>query len=186
MIKLENEQVKLRAPELEDVDLLYAWENNMEVWRVSNTLSPFSKHSLMRYIQNYQLDIYQTKQLRLIIEAKDQSSLMNYPVGIIDLFDYDPFHQRAGVGILIHNTEDRGKGYASEALQLLTKYAFEYLHVHQLFCNIADNNEPSLKLFSRHEFEIIGLKKDWIRTKNGWLGEYTLQKINPLALISKC
>ena len=59
MIKLENEQVKLRAPELEDVDLLYAWENNMEVWRVSNTLSPFSKHSLMRYIQNYQLDIYQ-------------------------------------------------------------------------------------------------------------------------------
>jgi Acetyltransferases, including N-acetylases of ribosomal proteins len=186
MTKLENDTVKLRAPELNDVDLLYSWENNVEVWRVSNTLAPFSKHSLARYIQNYQLDIYQTKQLRLIIDAKDQSSLMLYPVGIIDLFDYDPFHQRAGVGILIHSTEDRGKGYASEALGLLTKYAFEYLHLHQLYCNIAENNEPSLKLFARHEFEVVGLKKDWLRSSKGWIGEYTLQRINPLSLISRC
>ena len=186
MIKLENEIVKLRAPELSDVDLLYAWENNMEIWRVSNTISPFSKHTLIKYIENYKLDIFQTKQLRLMVEAKDQSSLMNYPVGIIDLFDYDPFHQRAGVGILIHNTEHRGRGYATEALKLLTAYAFEYLHLHQLYCNIASNNEPSLKLFTNQDFEIVGLKKDWIRTKNGWLGEYTLQRINPLALISKC
>ncbi len=186
MIKLENEIVKLRAPELSDVDTLYAWENNLEIWRVSNTLSPFSKHSLTKYIENYKLDIYQTKQLRLIVEAKDQSSLMNYPVGIIDLFDYDPIHQRAGIGILIHNTEHRGKGYATEAPKLLTTYAFDYLHLHQLYCNIAGNNEPSLKLFTNQDFEIIGMKKDWIRTKNGWLEEYSLQKINPLALISKC
>lgn len=186
MVRLENNLIRLRAPELSDVDMLYTWENDMEIWRVSNTLTPFSKHSLTRYIENYKLDIYQTKQLRLIIEAKDQSSLMNYPVGIIDLFDFDPFHQRAGVGILIHNTENRGKGYASEALKTLSSYAFEYLHLHQLYCNIADNNEASLKLFEGQEFEVIGLKKDWIRTKNGWIGEYTLQRINPLALISKC
>lgn len=177
---LENNVIKLRAPEPTDIDLLYSWENNMEIWKVSNTITPFSKYILKKYIETSHLDIWETKQLRLIIEAKTQSSLMLVPVGLIDLFDFDPFHLRAGVGILIANKKHRQKGYATEALQLLTRYAFETLQLHQLYCNIASSNTISLQLFKNAGFVEVGVKKEWTKSVDGWVDELMLQAINPL------
>ena len=77
--------VALRALEPEDIDLLYKWENDMEIWEVSNTLTPFSKHQLKTYIELAQLDIYQTKQLRLIVEGTNEDGECS-TVGLIDLF----------------------------------------------------------------------------------------------------
>lgn len=182
---LENNVIKLRAPEPSDLDLLYSWENNMEIWKVSNTITPFSKYVLRKYIETSHLDIWETKQLRLIIEAKTQSSLMLVPVGLIDLFDFDPFHLRAGIGILIANKKYRQKGYATEALQLLTRYAFETLQLHQLYCNIAADNSISLQLFTNAGFNKVGVKKDWLKNVDGWVDELMLQAINPLHSIDK-
>lgn len=176
---LENSIVKLRAPEQSDIDLLYVWENNMEIWKVSNTITPFSRFVLKKYIETAHLDIWDTKQLRLIIEAKDQSSLMFAPVGLIDLFDFDPFHLRAGIGILIANAEFRQKGYATEALKLMVRYSFETLQLHQLYCNISTENTISLQLFQNIGFEKIGVKKDWLKSLNGWQDEVMLQMVNP-------
>ena len=176
---LQSEHIKLRALEPSDIDLLYSWENNMEIWAVSNTLAPFSKYILKKYIESSHLDIFEAKQLRLVIEAKDQSSLMYHPVGAIDLFDFDPFHSRAGIGILIHNAEERNKGYASESIRLVTKYAFETLQLHQLYCNIAATNTASLQIFQKIGFKVIGIKEQWLKTHNGWLDELMLQMVNP-------
>ena len=178
---LENSSIKLRAPELSDIDLLYVWENNMEIWKASNTLTPFSRFVLKKYIETSHLDIWETKQLRLIIEAKNQNSLMFVPVGLVDLFDFDPFHLRAGVGILIANKEYRQKGYATEALKLLIKYSFDTLQLHQLYCNISAENTISLQLFENSGFEVVGTKKGWLKTINGWQDEVMLQIINPNA-----
>ena len=185
MNNLENTIVKLRAPEPSDLELLYSWENNMEIWKVSNTLTPFSKYVLKKYIETSHLDIWETKQLRLIIEAKNQSSLMCVPVGTIDLFDFDPFHSRAGIGILIANMEYRKKGYATEALSLLIRYAFETLQLHQLYCNISHDNHVSLQLFKNHGFETVGTKKEWHKTVDGWNDEVMLQLINPIQQVAK-
>ena len=182
---LENQLVKLRAPEPTDVDLLYAWENNMEIWTASNTVTPFSRYVLKKYLETSHLDIYETKQLRLVIEAKTQSSLMLVPVGLIDLFDFDPFHQRAGIGILIANKEYRQKGYATEALNLLIKYSFETLQIHQLYCNISTDNQPSLQLFKNAGFTPVGIKKEWIKKVDGWSDEVMLQLLNPLDSLAK-
>ncbi|HPX05060.1 MAG TPA: GNAT family N-acetyltransferase [Tenuifilaceae bacterium] len=182
---LESNTIKLRAPEPSDLELLYNWENNMEIWKVSNTLTPFSRFVLKRYIETSHIDIWESKQLRLIIEAKNQNALMNVPVGIVDLYDFDPFHLRAGVGILIANNEFRQKGYATEALSVLIKYSFETLQLHQLYCNISSQNTISLQLFKSHRFQEIGTKKQWIKTPNGWHDEVMLQLINPFSGSSK-
>lgn len=182
---LENSIVRLRAPEQSDVEALYLWENNMEIWKVSNTITPFSRFVLKKYIETAHLDIWGTKQLRLIIEAKDQSSLMFLPVGLIDLFDFDPFHLRAGIGILIANSEFRQKGYATEALKLMVRYSFETLQLHQLYCNISADNSISLQLFKNAGFEQIGIKKEWLKSLNGWQDEVLLQIINPSSKIAR-
>lgn len=170
--KLEFGTIRFRALEPEDINLLYFWENNEEIWEVSNTYEPFSKYVLTQYIKESQRDIYETKQVRMIIET-----LKGKAVGAIDLFDFDPFHFRAGVGILIHDIKDRKLGYATDALQLLCTYASNHLRLHQLYANISVDNLVSIQLFKKNGFELTGTKKDWRRTLDGWKSELFFQKI---------
>lgn len=165
-------QIKLRPLEPEDLEFLYQWENDPSIWSVSNTIAPFSRYILKQYIEESHRDIYETKQLRLIIEDIDRKA-----VGAVDLFDFDPYHLRAGIGILIYNKEDRGKGLAFDALQLIAQYAKEVLGLHQLYANITVDNRASITLFEKAGFRSSGTKKDWIKTMNGWLDEMIYQKL---------
>jgi len=105
---MKFEDIKLRALEPEDLELLYEWENNDSYWLISNTLSPFSKFTLKRYLENSHKNVYETGQLRLMIDLIKEKKT----IGTIDIFDFDPFHKRAGLGILIADEGQRRKGYA--------------------------------------------------------------------------
>jgi len=179
MNKLESLNIKLRALEPADVDLLFQWENDPDLWLISNTLAPFSKYILKQYIKNSQLDVYQTKQLRMMIDLKEKKGVNT--IGTIDLFDFDAYHHRAGIGILIKEEKDRKKGYASEALNLFIQYCFQTLQLHQVYCNISAENQSSLKLFQKHGFVIVGEKKDWLRDGDAWTSEYLLQKVREVS-----
>lgn len=172
-------QIVLRALEPYDIDVLYRWENDPAIWHVSNTLTPFSRFVLEKYIEDSHLDIYQARQLRLMIDVKSGISGTFRPVGTIDLFDFDPYHNRAGVGILIGDKSDRKKGYASSALGQFISYCFDTLQLHQLYCNITEGNTDSLKLFKKFEFLVTGRKVDWIKTPARFHDEYLLQLVNP-------
>ena len=171
---MKYKEIKLRALEPEDLELLYEWENNDSYWVISNTVSPFSKYTLKRYIENSHKNIYETCQLRLMIEHIDDKVAF----GTIDIFDFDPFHKRAGLGILIANEAYRQKGYASMALTCLIEYCFKTLQLHQLFCNILSNNIESIDLFKKLGFVRCGVKKDWIKTSDGYADEHMFQLIN--------
>lgn len=172
---MKYQEINLRALEPEDLELLYEWENNNLYWIISNTVAPFSKYTLKRYIKNSHKSIYETGQLRLMIDLIAEK----LTIGTIDIFDFDPFHKRAGVGILIAKEEQRKKGYASMALKCLINYCFKTLHLHQLYCNILANNHESIDLFIKAGFVRTGEKKDWIKTADGYLDEYIFQIINP-------
>ena len=169
---LHHGKISLRPLEPEDIELLYQWENNMEIWEISNTKTPFSRYILTEYIKNSHKDIFETKQLRLIIQNEE-----NRPVGAVDLFDFEPYHQRAGVGILIHNTGDQNQGYATSALKALFNYARNVFGLKQLFANIAEDNPQSIALFEKVGFEKSGIKKAWLKTSKGWKDELFYQKM---------
>ena len=175
---LEEKDVKLRAIEPSDAELIYKWENDSSVWHAGNTIEPFSRHIINQYVRNATMDLFQHKQLRLMIDLKDSDGNPLRTIGSIDLFEIDALHQRAGVGILIHKKEDRKKGYADQSLKVIIHYAFQVLFLHQLFCHIDSDNEPSLRLFKNNGFQITGTKKDWIKTREGWKDELLLQRIN--------
>lgn len=175
MNMLESDIVRLRALEPDDVDTLYKWENDTNVWKVSNTSVPFSRHILRQFIDSQKYDVFETRQLRLIIEAVDTGKA----VGTIDLFDIDPHNRRAGIGVLIYDKKQRCQGYASSALQVLIRYAFMILQLNQLYCNVLFDNTPSLMLFRSKGFLTVGIKREWVKTTSGWMDEYMLQLINP-------
>ena len=171
----QHEEVILRALEPEDIDTLYSWENDMKLWEVSNTLTPFSRYQLKKYIEQSQLDIFQTKQLRLIIEL-EKDNATNIPVGLIDLFDFDPFHLRGGIGIVIHETY-RQHGFALEAINMFVDYCFQNLGMHQVYANISASNTASLKLFEKAGFSLSGVKKSWRKTRDGFVDEHFYQRL---------
>jgi diamine N-acetyltransferase len=171
---MKCEKINLRALEPEDLELLYEWENNDSYWIISNTVTPFSKFTLKRYLENSHKNIYETGQLRLMIDIRAEKKT----IGTIDLFDFDPFHKRAGLGILIADEAQRRKGYATMALKCLIDYCFTTLQLHQIYCNILANNCESIDLFKKLGFIPIGIKKDWVKTGDGYLDEHMFQLIN--------
>jgi diamine N-acetyltransferase len=172
---LKSDTLYLRALERSDLDFLFALENDVSAWRVSNTVTPYSREVLEQYLEHAALDIYATRQLRLVI-----CTPKHLPVGAIDLFDFDPLHLRAGIGIIIREPHRR-QGLARQALALLLHYCTHYLMLHQLYCSIATDNEASLALFQQAGFQIVGKRRQWLRTPQGWLDVWELQQIISLS-----
>ncbi|WP_372755238.1 GNAT family N-acetyltransferase [Mariniflexile sp.] len=173
MITLKGEHIYLRALEPEDLEFIHAIENDESVWEISNTITPYSKFLIKQYLKQSHKDIFEVKQLRLVI-----SNYNHEPLGMIDLFDFDFKNSRAGVGILVKEPRQRAKGIGSEALKLLVNYSFSQLGLHQLYCNVSEENEVSIKLFTKQGFKNIGLKKDWIFVNGSYKNEYIFQLIN--------
>ncbi len=182
---LEGDLIRLRAVEPEDVEVLHVWENDPAVWLVSGTTEPFSREQILRFVER-QLkgeDLFRTGQLRLMIECRevrhdqDNGRSSRRTVGTMDLFEYDPLHGRAGIGILIHGEENRRRGYARDAVEVLCRYARERLRMHQLWCNVGADNRASLGLFRKAGFQKAGIKRDWLWTPDGYRDEILLQKI---------
>jgi diamine N-acetyltransferase len=170
MALLKNNRIILRALEPEDLDALYEWENDSSIWTSGNTTSPYSRYVLKEYISQSHLTIYDQKQLRLIIELRETSKA----VGIVDLYDFDLHNKKAGVSILL-DTKFRKTGIATEALNLLTNYAFSFLKIHQLYAYVAVTNEASKALFLRCGFTISGALSDWTFTEDGFTDVLVLQ-----------
>jgi len=170
---LQNQYIKLRALESEDLEFLFSTENNTDFWEVSSTLTPFSKDVLRQYIANAHQDIFEAKQLRLVVVSTSNKQIL----GLIDLFDFNPQHLRAGIGILILK-KFQNKGYATEALKLFINYAFTQLNLHQLYANIPTSNTNSIDLFKKLSFHLTGTKKDWIRSSGIYKDVHLYQLLN--------
>lgn len=174
MITLKGKNIYLRALEPNDLEFVYAIENDESVWEISHTQTPYSRFLVRQYLENAHQDIYEAKQLRLAICSYDD----DMAIGLIDLFEFDPKNNRAGIGILIKNNKDRNQGIGSEALDLLINYAFFHLNLNQLFANIDTENEASLKLFANFGFQKIGIKKQWNLVNGKYKDEALFQLLN--------
>ena len=106
MRTLIGEKIYLRALEPEDLDFIYDIENDESIWEISATQTPYSRFLIKQYLEHAHQDIYEAKQLRLVIVSKDENS-----IGLIDLFEFDPKNKRVGIGLLIAKSEHRYKGF---------------------------------------------------------------------------
>ncbi len=173
MVKLSGNSIYLRALEHEDLDFLYQLENDTRFWEISNTITPYSKVTLRRYLESAHRDIYDVKQLRLCICSRDTHAL----IGFVDLFDFDPKNKRAGIGLVIQNEGNRLKGIGNEAVSLCCEYAFTALGLHQIYANVHEDNLPSVRLFEKLGFEQTGRKIDWTMVNGKFKNELLFQKL---------
>ena len=164
-------QVRLRAMEPEDLEMLYTIENDPLLWEVGCSNVPYSRYVLHDYIAQSSGDIYTDRQVRLIIENARHQTL-----GMADLLNFDPKNRRAEVGIVIIG-QHRRQGYASDALAALHDYARQTLHIHQLYAFIATDNEPSLALFRQSGYHISAPLADWLYDGQAYHPAIIAQKV---------
>lgn len=153
---LKNERLSLRSPEPEDLELLYQMENDTRLWCVGCNTLPYSRHTLRAYLQQSQQDLYSEHQARFIITLHNGEN-----TGMIDLIDFDPHNSRAEVCIGLLE-KYRHQGIAKEALELLSSYALNFLHLHQVYAYIPIDNFDSIALFESCNFKKTATLKDWI------------------------
>lgn len=151
-----GQEVRLRAMEPEDIDAIYSIENDRDIWEVSSTNVPYSKFALQRYIASATYDIYTDKQVRLIITNEAGEF-----IGMADLFNYDPQHQRAEMGIVVRK-QYRHSGYGLAAIRQLAEYSEKVLHIHQIYAVVGTGNTYCRKLLEKAGFERSSVLKEWI------------------------
>lgn len=154
---LDNEHIKLRAPEPEDLDFLYTIENDPELWTYSNRREPYSRFAVKQYLSNCDQSVFERGQLRFVVEHKNSGK----PIGTIDIFDYDHCNRKAEIGIFIDNPHRR-QGYALQAIAMITEYARQYLHLHQLYGYVDVDNTASLRTLTKAGFCHTATLSDWL------------------------
>ena len=148
--------IRLRAMEPEDLDMLYTIENDRLLWDVGATNVPYSRYVLHDYIANSSGDIYTDREVRLIIENG-----VGETVGLADITNFDAKNRHAEVGIVIAR-EHRQKGYALAALGQVIDYSSRVIHLHQLYAIVNADNEASLRLFRKAGFSDAASLNDWL------------------------
>ena len=166
----QEANVTLRAMEPEDLDLLYRIENDQDLWCLGVTNVPYSRYALHDYMANSSGDIYTDRQVRLIIENDAHDT-----VGLVDLTNFDPKHQRAEVGLVIEKPMRR-RGYAASALALLHQYARQTLHLHQVYAIIGTGNDAACDLFRQCGYDETARLGQWIFDGSTYHDACLLQK----------
>ena len=171
-MKLDGGKIFLRHPVADDAGLMLNWENDSDIWSSGDNRSPYVAGDILDFISRGQ-DLRKFGQERFMICTKENSGA----IGCIDLYDYDEFHSRAGVGILIYEPELRNRGFGREALKVLIDYCMKPLLMKQLYCHTLTDNRASIMLFSGAGFTVTGTKWSWRKIGLEWKDEHIMQLI---------
>lgn len=162
----------LRAPEPNDLDVLYRWENDPTQWDNALCSAVVSRHALWNYLQNYDDDIFANGQVRFMIDVCINGVLTS--VGTVDLCDFCGRDRRAFVSIFI-DEPFRGNRYGSLALAAIIHLAAQRYNIEQLAAIIAADNQTSLHLFSAAGFSASGVLRNWLARGKDRIDAHLLQ-----------
>lgn len=155
---MNNEKtVTLRAPEPEDLELLYTIENDTEAWDICSARTNYSRFVIKQYIACQPQDISTTGELRLVITDEKSGKA----VGLIDLTSYSAIDRSAEIGITLLK-EERGKGYGKTAVKAIEHHAKNFLNIRMLYAyTMAEGNETGYKLFTTCGYTAVATLPEW-------------------------
>jgi RimJ/RimL family protein N-acetyltransferase len=171
-IFLEGEKIFLRAFESGDEVIISRLENH-----------PDSRSTLFYAIPTNPQQQYEKTRKQIddpnsiiftICDKKTGSA-----IGQTAFFRIDWIGRMATFYIGIVNKENRGKGYGTEIVKLMLKYAFDTLNLHRVQLHVATINTAGIKAYKRNGFIVEGLMREAMYGN----GEY--QNFHLMAILKK-
>ena len=158
---LKGDHIFLRLVEHKDAMTILSWETKEEIRRVTRIEAPLSLRMLEALIDE-QRNVFDSGQVRFILCKNDS----NIPVGMVDLYNIDFVTDFAEVGIVVVDLEHRKKGYATEALNIIHRYAVDVLGLICLKSVVGIDNNPSMTLFKGLGYKIDVIESNRMGEKN--------------------
>jgi len=81
-------------------------------------------------------------------------------IGNIKLGSVDRNNRQADVGLLLGEKKSWGKGFGTEAVKLVSQYAFDALDLHKLAAGVLDGNTGSAVVFKKAGYQLEGILRD--------------------------
>ena len=156
-----GEKILLRAIEMKDAQLLMDIINDPETERMLGGASfPVSREAQEKWIL---AQIGRTDVLRCIVAEKGRPE---DGLGTVILSDIDTRNAVAQIHIKMDAAKGRGKGYGTDAVNSMVRYAFQELRLNCIYAEILEYNTASRKLFEKCGFTKEGILRSRVY-KNG-------------------
>ena len=153
--------LKLRALRLDDAEVTWAWRNQDDI-RDQYSGHPFPVNLEMErsWLEKTAGSNIPTTVFGIELVAS------NKLIGMTVLRNINFINREAELAILIGDEEERGKGYATDALRLTLDFAFRKLGLNRIFLKVNVDNAPALQLYEKCGFQKEGRLRESV-FKNG-------------------
>lgn len=151
--KIEGKKVYLSPMCVEDAEKYVKWMNDFKVTDgLNGSKNLVTVESEREWIEKNNKD--GNFQFAIVKQENDEL------IGNCSLHNLDLINGRATVGIFIGDKENRGKGYGSEALELLLSYGFNHLNLNNIMLTVYSFNEPAIFCYKKVGFKEIGRRRE--------------------------
>ena len=150
---MEDGRIYLRLMTAEDTENIIKWRNSDVVRKQFIYQKEFTAESHENWIKTM-IETGKAAQMMIVLNEGDRA------IGSVYVRDIDLEHKKAEYGIFIGETDCLGKGYGTEAAELMIEYAFEFLGIHKLMLRVYAENERAIKSYEKAGFVKEAYLKD--------------------------
>jgi diamine N-acetyltransferase len=144
--------VYLRAAERDDIPRFVAWLNDHRTSRTLNLWAPLSIPMEEAWFERIVAEQGKGRYVFTACLLADDR-----PIGNVGLFDVDLIHGSAGLGIMIGEPRDRGRGHGTDMLEALVGFGFANLRLERIWLEVYDFNPGARRVYERVGFQHEGV-----------------------------
>lgn len=152
---LETERLLLSLLDEQDETDIIRWRNRKDIL---DSLFSYKGVTITEHRLWFDKYFQDESRIEFVISKKED----NKKIGTIGLSSIDHKNQKAEYGILIGETQARGKGFAQEASIAIINYAFSELNLHKLKLSVFVDNDFAINLYKRLGFNEEGILRQEI------------------------
>jgi RimJ/RimL family protein N-acetyltransferase len=146
--------VYLRAAERDDIPRFVAWLNDFRTSRTLGRWAPLSIPMEEAWYERMVADQGKGGYLFTACLLVDDR-----PIGNVGLFDLDLVNGSAGLGIMIGEPGDRGRGHGTDMLEALVAFGFGSLRLERIWLDVYDFNPGARRVYERVGFQHEGVMR---------------------------
>lgn len=161
MAEIIGEKIILRSITEADTPNIIRWRNSPEVMKYFIIQQPLTVEGHTNWLRT---KVASGEVVQFVIYEKETDR----PIGSVYLRDVNQTHKKAEYGIFLGEDDVRGKGYGTEAAELIVDYAFKELKLHKIYLEVLADNIRAQKSYAKVGFEKEAYQRDEVRINGAY------------------
>lgn len=167
---MTGKHIHLSPFDLKHKDKTRAWANDPEAARLLDRARPVSELEHDHWFNSLP---QRSDSVYFAIEANEYGKhIGNVWLAVIDLR-----HRKAEIRIQIGESDSQNRGLGTEAIELITQYAFTKLNLHKVYAYVLSINPRARRAFEKAGFTLEGTLRQDRWSENQYIDVFLLGRI---------